>query len=514
MEGNQKNNPDLFQQQGTEKDSESSSFNDHNLLSKGTEIGKSENINPNFDDLGPINGESLDKAETIINHFNKHLRNFETKKKQKENPFPVEIFPARVQRIIIATNESLNYPIDFIGASLLYAASVAIGNTHWVEIKNGFRQNAVMYLALVGRPGTNKSHPLSFALDPITQRGDLKYQEYERKKQEYHRISSLEAAVKSQYDKPEKPILEQYLVSDFTPEALADVHQHNKRGLGVYSDELASWVNNFGRYNKGSEEQFWLSAWSGKSIIINRKQNEPIYISVPFISVGGTIQPGVLDELAKKRTQNGFLDRILFVVPDDLKKVYWSETELKTEVKEDWNTIVSKILDVSIDYDETLNPQPEILSFSPEAKQFISDWQRGITDLSNEAADDTISGIYAKMELYALRLALCLEIMQWAAGNGQKQFIGVEATRGAIKLVEYFIKSALKVHTIISNDDPVSKLPGDKQNLYEALPNTFTTSDGIEIAEGMNVSKRTFQYFIKNKDLFSKPKRGKYEKRI
>ena len=35
--------------------------------------------------------------------------------------------------------------------------------------------------------------------------------------------------------------------------SLADVHKFNKRGIGVYSDELASWFKNFNRYNKGSE---------------------------------------------------------------------------------------------------------------------------------------------------------------------------------------------------------------------------------------------------------------------
>ena len=118
------------------------------------------------------------------------------------------------------------------------------------------------------------------------------------------------------------PIWEQLLVTDFTPEALIEVHKFNKNGIGVYADELASWFKNFNRYNSGSEEQFWLSVWSGKPIRINRKTSEPIFISLPFISVIGTIQPAVLKELAKDRTENGFMDRILFVIPDDLKKNY------------------------------------------------------------------------------------------------------------------------------------------------------------------------------------------------
>jgi hypothetical protein len=265
--------------------------------------------------LNPV-FEDLNSPDTIINHV-ENLKNSTAKEKElRANPFPVEVFPLPIQEIIKATNESLNFPIDFIGASMLYAVSVAIGNTHKVEIMKGWSENTVLYLSLVGRPGTNKSHPFSFALKPIEQRDNLKFLKYQKEKQEYDTIAKLTKKEREEqgYNEPIKPIWEQHLVTDFTPEALTDVHKFNKRGIGVYADELASWFKNFNRYNNGSEEQFWLSVWSGKPIRINRKTSEPTYIPLPFISVAGTIQPGVLNELAQNRTQNGFLDRLLVLV--------------------------------------------------------------------------------------------------------------------------------------------------------------------------------------------------------
>ena len=327
-------------------------------------------LNPVFDDLN--------NPATILNHVEELQKTVEAEQKAKQNPFPVEVFPEPIQEIITATNESLNFPIDFIGASILYAVSVSIGNTHRVEIMKGWQENAVLYLSIVGRAGTNKSHPISFALKPIEQRDNLKFQKYQSEKLEYDTISALTKKEREQqgYSEPVKPIWEQHLVTDFTPEALTEVHKFNKRGIGVYADELASWFKNFNRYNKGSEEQFWLSVWSGKPIRINRKTSEPTYIPLPFISVAGTIQPGVLNELADNRTENGFLDRLLFVVPDNLKKEYWSETELNPSIVDNWQTIISNLLDVSIIQDETNNPQPEILRFTPEAKQLLFEWQR------------------------------------------------------------------------------------------------------------------------------------------
>jgi len=438
-------------------------------------------------------------------------------KERQTNRFPVEVFPLPVQQIITATNENLNFPIDFIGASLLYAVSVAVGNTHRVEVKKGWLESSVLYLAIVARAGTNKSHPLSFALQPIVEQDKRTYRQYEQQRQEYEKAVSLSKKEREQQaiDEPIKPNWQKFLLSDFTPEALAEVHKFNKRGIGVYVDELAGWFKNFNRYNKGSEMEFWLSVWSGKPINIDRKTGEPVFIPLPFISVGGTIQNGILNELAKEgRTQNGFIDRILFVIPDNIQKPYWSDTDLNPVVSETWQSIVSNLLSISITNDDTFNPSPEILKFTPEAKRILFEWQKANTDQSNDAENEAVSGIYSKLEMYAVRLALILEMMRYACNESDKQAVNVEAIQGALKLVEYFKNSALKVHSIISNASPLDKHPADKQALYKALPNTFTTEIGLQVAESLGVPERTFKRFLNETDLFKWISRGEYEKRI
>ncbi len=455
---------------------------------------------------------TLENPETFINHFQELQEHI----KCKTNTLPVDVFPLPVQEIITATNESLNFPIDFIGASILFAISVSIGNTHRIEVMKGWSENAVLYLSLVGRAGTNKSHPLSFALRPIEEHDNQKFQKYQRERREYDDVVNLTKKEREQqgYSEAVKPVWEQYLVTDFTPEALGEVHKFNKRGVGVYADELASWFKNFNRYNNGSEEQFWLSNWSGKSIRINRKTSDPVFLPMPFISVVGTIQPSVLNELAQNRTENGFIDRLLFVMPDNLKKEYWSENELNPVIVQNWKTIISRLISLSVKENEEYTPQPEILRFSPEAKLLLFEWQRKLTDLSNKPENEAISGIYAKIEMYAIRLSLCLEMIRFACGKSQKQTVGIEAVQGALKLVEYFKKSALKVHSIIYDTDPVNKLPIDKQKLYDSLPESFTTNEGVQIAQKMEIAERTFKRMLANKDLFINNKRGKYEKTL
>lgn len=456
-------------------------------------------LNPKF--------ESLIQPEILLDHIN-NLKTVAIGAEQ--NPFPVEVFPKAVQAIITATNESLNFPIDFIGASILYAVSVAIGNTHSVEIMKGYIQNAVLYMVIVGRSGVTKSPPLSFFLKPIEQRDSINFNKYTSEKKEYDSIITL--AKNERDNEPIKPNWKQYIVSDFTPESLIDIHKFNKRGLGVYVDELASWFKNFNRYNNGSSEQFWLSAWSGKPIRVNRKTSEPAYIPLPFISVAGTIQTGILDELAKNRTENGFLERLLFVMPKGLKKEYWSEKELNPEIEENWNTIISNLLDMPLTHDKNQNPEPEILQFTPEAKKIFFKWQKSLSDENNKPENEMISGIYAKMEMYGIRFALIIEIMRFACGESNKHSISIESTQGAIKLVEYFKNTAIRVHSFVSNKTPIDKLPIDKRKLYDTLPTVFTTSEGLHVAGKMGVSERTFKYFISKRNLFNNLKMGEYEK--
>jgi hypothetical protein len=434
-----------------------------------------------------------------------------------KNTFPVEVFPQPVQEIIKATNENLDFPIDFFSASILYTASVAIGNTYKVEIKRGFQETALLYLAIVARAGTNKSHPLTFAIQPILDSDTKTYKEYEQQKAEFERILNLSKANRQEQgiEEPPRPVWKKFLLTDFTAEALAEVHKFNKRGIGVYCDELAGWFKNFNRYNKGSEMEFWISNYNSKPINIDRKTNEPIYIPRPFISVAGTIQTGILNELAKEsRTQNGFIDRILFVIPDNILKEYWGETELNPLIIQNWAEIITRLLNLPVQWDDTQNPVPEVLRFNPEAKKLLFKWQRDNTDKCNEAESEALAGIFSKLDMYVCRLALILQLMRWACNEGNKEEISAEAVKGAIQLIEYFRISAVRVYSILASSNPLDKLPTDKQNLYNALPDTFTTGLGLDLAEKIGIPERTYKRFLNDTDFFTRTTRGEYEKKF
>ena len=65
------------------------------------------------------------------------------KEKMFGSDYPVRVFPHQIQDIIYSIGECLNYPIDYIAASLCFVLSVGIGNTHVAKLKEGWTERTI-----------------------------------------------------------------------------------------------------------------------------------------------------------------------------------------------------------------------------------------------------------------------------------------------------------------------------------------------------------------------------------
>lgn len=378
-----------------------------------------------------------------------------------------------------------------------------------------------MFLAIVASPGTNKTHPLAFAIQPLLNRDIQANTEYKKAIKEYDDIMSMNKKEREENnitDTPIEPKLKKYIVSDITPESLASILEDNPRGIALYADELASWFNNFNRYSKGSEEQFWLMAFSASPIQINRKNiRGSISIKRPYISVSGTIQPGLLRDLAEgSRSKNGFIDRILFAYPPRLKKKYWSTEELPSHITDSWHSIISELMDLEQNIDDNGSAVPKILKYSPEAWKLLYEWHKYNTDLANDTDREHIKGIYSKLEIYISRFALTLQMLRFRCGESSKEQIDTQSIKGAIAIVEYFRITALRVQQTLTAGEIFKEIPTEVRKLYDALPKDFSTAEGVQIAESFNLSRDSFNRFAKQyRDiLLENYKRGFYKKII
>ena len=431
--------------------------------------------------------------------------------------FPVKIFAQPVQEIITATNESLDYPFDFVGSAILYSASIGIGSTYRVRVKKAWTEPAIIYLAILGRPGTNKSHPLAWALSPIHKKDAQSYRLYEEQMRYFKEAEQMSKSERDEDGIGElvKPYWIKSLLSDFTPEALVEVHKHNLRGIGIYVDELASWYKSFGRYSKGAEAEFWLSAFNASPVCVDRKGSEPTYISNPFISVIGTMQPSVLMELASgNRSSNGFMDRLLFSYDEDIKTPYWSEKELPDDIPMLWSSIIENLFKYQHIKDEEGKLKSNILDFSKEAKGILYSWQKGFIDEVNTLDNDILSGLYSKLSVYCIRFALILEVLDNAIRGDEPRQINTKAVEGAIELVGYFKAKAIKVRSITDQSmQPIDSYSKQHRDLYDSLSKEFETKEMNEKAKEYALTRKQIFTFLKKGDLFEKVKHGTYKKK-
>jgi hypothetical protein len=406
----------------------------------------------------------------------------------------------------------LCYPKDFIGSAILYAASVSIGNSVQVRVKHGWTESGTLYIVLVGPPGSIKSHTISYGIQPLLDKDELSFIEYKKQKKVYDELVSMskKERIESGMPEPVKPVYAKSIISDATPEALAEVHQNNLRGIGSCNDELAGWFKNFNRYHNGNEMEFWLSNWSGKPIIIDRKSGEPIFIKKPSISVCGTIQDGILKELSKGRNKNGFMERILFAYPDKTEKPYWSNDELDDKISIYYHTVIENLLRIKTVFDESNNPKSILLDFTQDALAELYQWQRTNTDLINSAPEAEAS-IYTKLEIYCIRFSLLIQLLKYACSESGMENIEADSVRSAISLTEYFRHTALKVQKTL-NRTPLDSLDELQLSLYKALPEVFKTAEGLEAAAALKIHERTYKRYIDNSTIYKKIRHGEYQK--
>lgn len=436
--------------------------------------------------------------------------------KTSRNPFPLDVLPRKMREIIDEANATLGFPKDYLAMSMLTAVAAAVGNTHNAEHMAGWQEYCILFVALVGRPGANKSHPLSFAMQPLIDFDAEQSAIFSEAMKRYLAAMELppkERAANGYETNPTEPKRVRFTMQDVTPEAVHRILSENPRGLCLYADELAGWFKNFNRYNNGSESEFWMSVFNHKVAMSDRKGSQSgVFIRNPFLCVIGTIQPKVLTDLAAgNRNANGFMERILYVFPSDQTKPKWNRCcrMPSFDIAAEWRGILSRLIDIVPKVDADGEIISEDVPFSSDALDRLYQWQNEQTDRCNADGSDTLTSIASKLEIYAIRFSLLLALSDWACGS-EKKMIEVDTVERAIRLAEYFRISASKVQGIISED----ALTEMQLSVLSELPDGFTTAEGVAIAGKCGMPERSFKRFLRDRKgvLFIRNTHGNYTK--
>lgn len=361
-------------------------------------------------------------------------------------PFPVDALPPVVRALVEAGAAALDVDPAFVAVPLLGFAAGCIGKRYCVEVKQGYRQWPILYVAIVGPPGSGKTPALTLAREPLDRLQQEAWRRYQEEATAYRRdLSDWERRRKdgsaTEDDKPTAPTLAHFYTTDATIESLS-VSLMTSPGLAYIRDELVAWVRACDQYRsgKGTDRQKWLGAWSKEAWKIDRKKAEPVYVPHPAISVIGGVQPEILPELAHEAgASDGFIDRILWSYPpehypDDTDATVGEATMVAAcrvfaALRPEWQT----------------EPTEESIAIAldPDARSLYRSWHRDNTRLLREASG-LVQGLYAKLPNQAARLALVLHCLAHPDDCGRRR-IGAATMGAALELVEYFRAHAYRV---------------------------------------------------------------------
>jgi DNA polymerase-1 len=392
--------------------------------------------------------------------------------------FPLDVLPEGLRLATREAAAALPCPEDYIAVPLLVMAGGSIGASRALAIKAGHVQRACLYAAVIGPPGSAKTPALDLTVEPahdVEERLHAAWEEamrqYEADLEQYEQNLKEHRNKKGDGDaptKPQRPILPRLTVNDATAEALVPILNENPRGVVLVRDELIGWVQAMNQYReggKGADQQFWLSAWSGATVSVDRKKTHhlgPLRVRHPFIGVVGGLTPDKLTTLRGDRPraraeQDGFIDRVLMSYPPEPAVAAENWVEVSDAARERLRSALDRLRSLQMvpvqDGGLVRGWRPFLVRLTADGRRA---WQLFTERHAEERnADDFpphLAGPWSKLRGYAARLALIVHFLRWACGETGCEDVDGESMRRAAKLVGYFKAHARKVYAVMDAD--------------------------------------------------------------
>jgi hypothetical protein len=393
-------------------------------------------------------------------------------------PFPVAVFPDKVRTPILEASAAMPCPPDYFATPFIALAGSSIGGSRRLAIKTSHVQGVTLYAAVVAPPGSAKSPALEKVMDPVRDAEEKIFQDWQKDMDAYKSaMEAYETAKKKRENlvpqKPTRPVLTRLTVTDATAEALVPILQENPRGVTMVRDELTAWIASMNQYReggRGADQQFWLSAWSNSTVLVDRKKTHeegPLYVRQPYISVIGGLTPEKLktlrgDRSRQKAEQDGFMDRLLFSHPSEPRAVAENWSNVSKESLNQLGEVLTALREVEgasvQDEKGGARSRPWIVKLTDDAR---SVWQQFTEDHAVERnADDFpdhLAGPWSKLRGYCARLALILHYIRRACKETQSDDVDAESMSRAVILVNYYKDHAKKVYAVMDADPQVAR---------------------------------------------------------
>jgi hypothetical protein len=202
----------------------------------------------------------------------------------------------------------------------------------------------------------------------------------------------------------------------------------------------------------------------------------PVLVSKPILSMVGTIQPEVNRRVATKHNmqEDGYLQRCLFVYPDNVSRPPYSEKTLNPELVTKYENMIKFYLDSSAIREFKL---------SADAMEKYINFHNMMAVTADDMPEEYMQSLFSKMSIHVLRLALVLAVIE----NDVPNTVSGIVMDYAIDLCDYFVETGRKMH---APPPPPNMTSGE---LYRALHQTIGIKKIPEFAEGVGVTEQAIR---------------------
>lgn len=424
-------------------------------------------------------------------------------------PHPLIEFPVDAMGgmgvFVAALAEHTQTPPDLAGVCVLGFMAGAVSRKYQVDA--GWIEEVALYFACVAPPGSRKSEVWKQASKPIVDHEmDLHASTNEEVTRNRQRLKLLEkrcGKIEAEYAKSEsdqeredaereamkvqREIAEvnagllnppRLVVADITPEKLASLVEQNQERMILASAEGGQIFDRMFRYSQHGEPNMdlMLSGHTGDRCSIDRQNAESIFLRRPVLTVVATVQPHVLDQLARNRSfeGRGLLARFAYSIPRDVRG--YRDVRSGVPMDEDAARIYKKTLGrmIEIPHDPE---QPRILRVEGQALSDFHDFAQWVENAQRDDGEfEDFRGWASKAAGLVLRIAGVLAI----ADQPRYPDITPEVMARAMRLGLYFSehsKRAFEIMQGLSGDPRVDKIWRWVRNRSEAAGDDFTRQE-------------------------------------
>jgi hypothetical protein len=391
-------------------------------------------------------------------------------------PFPIETFPSTLRDLVLETSRVTQTPVALAAVVALGVISGSSGGGLLVKGSSGLITPANLFLLAIARSGTGKGRVFSIIAKPLHHAASAALEHWTTT--DLPRIEAnlniakkrLEKLVKEaanesdsharfllsdqvreaeeerhrfEREKEREPC---YYVGDVTREKLAvALSAQPREALASLSPEARGILSVItGRYSKGkaSDEDIYLSAYSGESYRVDRLNRPPVSLTAPRLSVCWLIQPDAARGLVEddRMTESGLLPRFLVcdvkAEPEDEPE---NIKEMDRDVIERWADLVDLLIR---QYRNSENPPFEI-DMSREAGDLFREFNNENKRTIREGGDlRDVDSYVSRWAENAIRLSLCLHAATHPR-NAHSLPLDANTAKSAILIVRWFARHQL-----------------------------------------------------------------------